>query len=284
MARKNYVNQNKGITLQPISSSGQVTRASRQKKSAVVEMCFYGTGCTRKGCIYRHPTNNDQSAVLANKSDAPCKPFLAGMCSFNALTCNKRHVSDPVERQSLIEKYKQTPCRHGLQCKQLDNGLCLYSHDISTSGSIESNFGMYPIGGFAVHSTYPANGQPNVTMQQTAGVGNAFQVAMPTGRWHPQWNYIQQPMMHNNMMMKSSNQIAQQEANALHIHPVMRTNVSSASSHYHTFQPLDTTASSTFASIKSDSNKTDNNNNDSDITTKQKSFNVNATEFVPTWR
>jgi hypothetical protein len=152
MARgKNYVNQNKGMMLTGNNTKATTSlNVAKQKKSSVVETCFYGAGCTRKDCIYRHPTRTKESSNLkqsilpttststtttstsTEKSQAPCKPYLAGMCSFNSITCNKRHVTDPEERERLIQQYSTTLCRHGTECKQINTGGCLYSHNVTT--------------------------------------------------------------------------------------------------------------------------------------------------------
>ena len=139
---KNYVNQNKGMTLASMKDGStsstsnhtsktsqttvpQLKNSSKQKKSMVMEMCFYGRGCTRKGCIYKHPTkvttktpatpsatttsnnhctvNGKKNEYHSNEDDTagvvvvtpPCKPYLLNMCSFNAGTCLKRHVKRP---------------------------------------------------------------------------------------------------------------------------------------------------------------------------------------------
>lgn len=109
---KNYVNNNKGMTMQ-----------APKKKGPSMEQCFYGAGCIRKDCIYRHdgPAKGDGSG---DKSNEPCMPFLAGLCTFSAKGCRKRHPNKE-EAERLIAKYKTTKCRYGDHCKTTG---CLYIH------------------------------------------------------------------------------------------------------------------------------------------------------------
>lgn len=108
---KNYVNNNRGVTMQ----------ASSKKKAPVMEQCFYGAGCTRANCFYRH----DNPAGGLEKSEEPCMPFLAGMCTFSATGCKKRHPPKE-EKERLLAKYKSMKCRYGKHCKTAG---CLYLHD-----------------------------------------------------------------------------------------------------------------------------------------------------------
>ena len=105
---KNYVNNNKGMFL-------------AAKKGTVMEPCFYGSGCTRPDCIYRHDGPNKKEM---KKSADPCMAYLAGDCAFHAQSCRKRHPSKD-ECQRLVAKYRATPCRYGDEC--LTKG-CLYIH------------------------------------------------------------------------------------------------------------------------------------------------------------
>jgi hypothetical protein len=90
-----------------------------------MEACFYGAGCTRPGCIYRH----DRSALTAQpKSEEPCMAYLAGYCSFNARSCRKRHPP-PAEADRLRQKYSQIRCRYGTECQTEG---CLYRHEALT--------------------------------------------------------------------------------------------------------------------------------------------------------
>mmetsp|Transcript_17625 Transcript_17625/g.36498 ORF Transcript_17625/g.36498 Transcript_17625/m.36498 type:complete len:248 (-) Transcript_17625:845-1588(-) len=106
---KNYVNNNKGMSLQ-----------AGNKKNSSMEPCFYGAGCTRKDCIYRH----DADVPDAKKTNETCLAFLAGTCSFGAQTCKKRHPPKH-EADRLRAKYKCIRCRFGDECKT--NG-CLFTH------------------------------------------------------------------------------------------------------------------------------------------------------------
>lgn len=102
---KNYVNNNKGVSLQP-----------NAKAMSTMKLCEYGAGCTRPDCIYRH------EGVV--KRDEVCLPFLAGKCSFKDSGCRKRHPKKD-EKARLIAKYKRTRCRFGDEC--YTDG-CLYLH------------------------------------------------------------------------------------------------------------------------------------------------------------
>lgn len=90
-----------------------------------MEACFFGAGCTRKDCIFRH----DKSALASNpQSEEPCMAYLAGYCAFNAKSCRKRHPP-PAEAERLRQKYSQIRCRYGNEC-QTDG--CLYRHQALT--------------------------------------------------------------------------------------------------------------------------------------------------------
>ena len=116
---KNYVNQGKGVSLQ----------ASSKSKARQMVVCQYGTACARPDCIYRHPYGKGGVASSAGGSAAkqsrePCMAYLAGICTFSATGCRKRHPP-PLECQRLIDKYSKVKCRFGDDC--LTNG-CLYMH------------------------------------------------------------------------------------------------------------------------------------------------------------
>ena len=85
-----------------------------------MQPCYYGPGCTRKDCIYRH----DIDVPDAKKTNEPCLAFLAGTCAFTFNTCKKRHPAKP-EADRLRAKYAQIKCRHGDDCRTTS---CLYSH------------------------------------------------------------------------------------------------------------------------------------------------------------
>jgi hypothetical protein len=86
-----------------------------------MEACFFGAGCTRSDCIYRH----DRAALAAiPQSEEPCLAYLAGTCSFNARSCRKRHPP-PAEAERLLAKYTTIRCRYGSECQ---TESCLYRH------------------------------------------------------------------------------------------------------------------------------------------------------------
>jgi hypothetical protein len=113
---KNYVNNNRGVFLQ-----------AHKSKSAKMELCHYGAGCTRRDCFYLHPTRDTTTAAATpaqSKSNEPCLAYLAGQCAFTDTGCRKRHPP-PDECQRLVAKYRTRPCRFGSDCQT--NG-CLYIH------------------------------------------------------------------------------------------------------------------------------------------------------------
>ena len=117
---KNYVNQGKGVSLQ----------APTKKGGSQMIVCQYGTGCNRPDCIYRHPYGKDgdkgRSSATNNshQSREPCMAYLAGLCTFSASGCRKRHPP-PVECERLVARYSKVKCRFGESC--LTKG-CLYMH------------------------------------------------------------------------------------------------------------------------------------------------------------
>jgi hypothetical protein len=115
---KNYVNQNKGMTLQAPG------------KEAVREVCFFGRQCKRPDCIYMHPDGRGQgNAKQRAKSDAarpPCQAFLAEQCPHDESVCHKRHPP-PDEIPGWLEKYSKIQCRNGTQ-KSCPTKGCLYGH------------------------------------------------------------------------------------------------------------------------------------------------------------
>jgi hypothetical protein len=108
---KNYVNNNRGVFLQA------------KKGVKVSEKCFYGAGCTRPDCIYQH--DKSDKASQQPKSTEPCMAYLAGICSFEAATCRKRHPRSQAECDDLISHYQRIPCRFGSECKTKG---CLFKH------------------------------------------------------------------------------------------------------------------------------------------------------------
>ncbi len=113
---KNYVNNNKGVSLQ-----------ANAKALGSMRICEYGAGCTRPDCIYRH------EGIV--KRDEVCLPFLAGKCTFKDSGCRKRHPKKD-EKDRLLAKYKRTRCRFGDEC--YTDG-CLYAHPREV-GAIEPSY------------------------------------------------------------------------------------------------------------------------------------------------
>lgn len=128
---KNYVNNNRGVSVQN----------SKKKGAPSMEQCFYAKGCTRDNCFYRH----DGPAVGGGeKSTEPCMPFLAGLCTFSAGGCRKRHPNK-AEAERLADKYTQMKCRYGSHCKT--NG-CLYIHgDDDGKGKLSGSAAFPPLAG-----------------------------------------------------------------------------------------------------------------------------------------
>ena len=91
-------------------------------------ICQYGTGCNRPDCIYDHPYGKDdgkgRSSANGSQSREPCMAYLAGMCTFSASGCRKRHPP-PIECERFIAKYGKVKCRFGDSC--MTKG-CLYLH------------------------------------------------------------------------------------------------------------------------------------------------------------
>ena len=156
MAGKNYVNNNRGVFL----------KAHEKKKggrNTTMEACFYGAGCTRPGCIYRH----DRAALASNppQSEEPCMAYLAGYCAFNAKSCRKRHPP-PTEAERLRQKYRNIRCRYGAQCQTEG---CLYRHEALTEPVALS---------WTVQSTPPT--APPLIAPPTAVPGTSWRPTPPT--------------------------------------------------------------------------------------------------------
>ena len=134
-------------------------QASTKKKAPSMEQCFYGSGCTRENCFYRH----DGPAASGEKSNEACMPFLAGMCTFTAGGCKKRHPPKE-EKERLIAKYKQMKCRYGKHCKTTG---CLYQHDNNNQAENGKQL--------AGPSAFPP----------LAGVNGVPRPMAPTGAWKP---------------------------------------------------------------------------------------------------
>lgn len=124
---KNYVNNNRGVFLQS------------KKGAKVTEKCFYGAGCTRSDCIYQH--DRSDKASQPPKSTEPCMAYLAGICSFEAAACRKRHPRTQTECDDLISYYQSIPCRFGSECKTKG---CLFKHPQDQCIVVEENFYVTP--------------------------------------------------------------------------------------------------------------------------------------------
>lgn len=134
-------------------------QASGKKNAPTMEQCFYGSGCTRANCFYRH----DGPAKEGEKTNEPCMPFLAGLCTFTAGGCKKKHPPKE-ERERLIAKYKCMKCRYGKHCKTTG---CLYQHD-NNNGADNGN-----------KLTGPGAFPP------LAGSNGAPRPVAPAGAWKP---------------------------------------------------------------------------------------------------
>ena len=84
-------------------------------------MCQYGTSCTRKGCVYRHPP---PSKARVSKSTEICVHFISGNCTFGD-KCANRHPGR-IEAAKFRETCAAINCRFGAGCA---NAACLYAHD-----------------------------------------------------------------------------------------------------------------------------------------------------------
>ena len=72
-------------------------------------MCTYGSGCRRKGCIYRHPPKTKTSISDVTKDPRTCKFFLMGQCTFGS-GCRYTHPKDvvppkPAQCSPVLEEY-----------------------------------------------------------------------------------------------------------------------------------------------------------------------------------
>eukprot|EP00566_Odontella_aurita_P019459 CAMPEP_0113600310 /NCGR_PEP_ID=MMETSP0015_2-20120614/42638_1 /TAXON_ID=2838 /ORGANISM="Odontella" /LENGTH=306 /DNA_ID=CAMNT_0000508557 /DNA_START=313 /DNA_END=1233 /DNA_ORIENTATION=+ /assembly_acc=CAM_ASM_000160 len=179
---KSYVNNNRGVSLQ----------ASNKKKASQMVACMYGAGCTRDDCIYRHP--HGKSAKGAGQGAAeyqsrePCMPFLAGICTFPATGCRKRHPPQ-AEAERLIAKYRSTNCRFGDECRTRG---CLYLHpaelDDDAGGCSPALGGRYaasPTGMGTMGMEEPAYIQPLPPPQAALHAGPQAVSPAPTSAWKP---------------------------------------------------------------------------------------------------
>lgn len=85
-------------------------------------MCQYGTSCTRKGCVYRHPPKPPKKVHVPKTSEI-CVHYVSGCCSF-AEKCHMRHPGR-AEATKFRETCKGIACRFGVDCA---NPNCLYDH------------------------------------------------------------------------------------------------------------------------------------------------------------
>ena len=87
--------------------------------AATMPLCQYGSACTRKDCIYRHPPRGAPAGGAAK----PCLAFVAGSCAFGR-NCAARHPSEE-ECCGIRLRLARTPCRFGAECR---SAACLYKH------------------------------------------------------------------------------------------------------------------------------------------------------------
>ena len=97
-----------------------------KKKQIDMPMCKYGLGCSRKDCVFRHPTKGAAPVVEDDESlneNEVCMPYLADMCAFGE-TCFYYHPSTQ-ECEKLRKKLSGKWCRFGSSCKTKG---CLFKH------------------------------------------------------------------------------------------------------------------------------------------------------------
>mmetsp|Transcript_6924 Transcript_6924/g.16499 ORF Transcript_6924/g.16499 Transcript_6924/m.16499 type:complete len:288 (+) Transcript_6924:214-1077(+) len=176
---KNYVNQGKGVSLQ----------APVKKGGSQMTVCQYGTGCNRSDCIYRHPYGKDSdkgrssSTNNSRQSREPCMAFLAGLCTFSASGCRKRHPP-PLECERLVAKYSKVKCRFGDSCLTKS---CLYMHpgdDGYEDAGRETNARepTYLVSQDMAAGAFPALGASHASVACTPAAASSSAVA---GSWKP---------------------------------------------------------------------------------------------------
>ena len=114
----------------PTSSSPTSTPSTRHQhaidvptaRSTEVLSHRYGTSCTRKGCVYRHPPKPPKKVHVPKTSEI-CVHYVSGCCSF-AEKCHMRHPGK-AEAQKFRETCASIACRFGVDCA---NPNCLYDH------------------------------------------------------------------------------------------------------------------------------------------------------------
>mmetsp|Transcript_64982 Transcript_64982/g.209302 ORF Transcript_64982/g.209302 Transcript_64982/m.209302 type:complete len:947 (-) Transcript_64982:12-2852(-) len=97
-----------------------------KSKAAKVQVpeCRYGAACTRRDCIFRHPSKKEkQQAPHQEKTDKICFAFVAGGCAFGRL-CHDRHP-DEASCRTIRERYGKIDCQWGRNCRTEG---CLYQH------------------------------------------------------------------------------------------------------------------------------------------------------------
>jgi len=84
----------------------QGLRLKKNSKNVRMPLCQYGSGCRRKGCIYRHPEKTRSLSSEIQKDPRTCKFFLMGQCTFGN-GCRYTHPKDaqpkpqePIQQQN----------------------------------------------------------------------------------------------------------------------------------------------------------------------------------------
>ncbi|CAE7400706.1 unnamed protein product [Symbiodinium natans] len=96
----------------------------RGKAKIQIPECRYGTACTRRDCVFKHPPKPAKSnAHPVEKSDKVCFAFVAGKCAFGR-QCHDKHP-DEASCQSIKERYGKIDCQWGRGCR---TDGCLYRH------------------------------------------------------------------------------------------------------------------------------------------------------------
>lgn len=97
--------------------------------------CMYGRGCTRKDCVYSHPTG-----PVEKVTDGPvCLPFIAGGCAYGT-GCFNRHPEGE-ELMKIQAKYAAIPCRNGAGCYNMES--CPYAHPKALDDAPTEDNGYY---------------------------------------------------------------------------------------------------------------------------------------------
>ena len=119
-------------------NTGPMTAAT--SKSSSMPKCTYGSACTRKGCVYKHPPKKSRPSASAEPSSSAaaaaaatpsqvCRPFLGGACTFGS-RCRSRHPPF-AEAEAMRASFKGTKCLHNEGCR---SESCLYFHDWEREG------------------------------------------------------------------------------------------------------------------------------------------------------